>query len=65
MNPDTIHEVDAALVRKIEATTTNAEVDALLRGAKADITAMSDDERAQLETAVTAQRHGFSLGASK
>jgi hypothetical protein len=53
------------LVRKIEATTTNAEVDALLRGAKADITAMSDDERAQLETAVTAQRHGFSLGASK
>ncbi len=53
----------AALIEKIEATTTNAEVDALLRGAKVDITAMSDEERAQLETAVTAQRHGFSLGA--
>ena len=64
---EVVHEAEPtpleALVSKIERTATNAEVDALLRGAKADITAMSDDERAQLETAVTAQRHGFSLGA--
>jgi recombination protein RecT len=49
----------ATLIAAIEAAEDNAAVDAALRAAKDQIGAMDPDQRKQLETAVTAQRHGF------
>ena len=55
----------ATLITTIEAAEDNTTVDAALRAAKEQIGALPQDQRKMLETAVTAQRHGFARRASE
>lgn len=52
------------LIAAIEATESNEGLDAVLRSAADTIRGFDEERRGQLETAVTAQRHGFARSAA-
>ncbi len=53
-----------SLIAAIEATETNDQLDMVLRGNAEQIRGLDQDQRQQVDTAVTAQRHGFNAARS-
>lgn len=52
------------LIAAIEATETNEQLDGVLRGQADVIRGLGEEDRQQVETSVTAQRHGFARSAA-